>query len=456
MARIAAFFVAICMVLIAAAVGALLYLWFGASGTEAALVGLACLSGLALYNAVTTRVQDRTDVSGQIGDLSRGTTDLARQVTEIARRQAAVEGKVDKIGDKARAATEPLALEISELGALMTQLAESVAAHDVVLTGQLPPPPPAASPAPLEPAAAAPAEPALPVPVPSASMPHDGVVALVSSAVEAGRVDLYLQPIVTLPQRKVRFYEAMSRLRTVDGDVIAAVEFLGQAESAGLMPKIDNLLLFRCVQVLRRLQLKNREIGLFCNLSPSTLADSNNFPQFLEFIEANRALAPALVFEFTQAALRAMGPIEHESLAALADRGFRFSVDNVTDLRFEPRDLAERGVRFIKVPAALLLSRAEAATDIHPADLSDLLGRFGIDLIAERIEGEGAVVDLLDFDVRYGQGFLFSPPRPVRAEALQGFAERAEPAREIAKPAVKPGGEQRGNGALARGIARRI
>jgi cyclic-di-GMP phosphodiesterase TipF (flagellum assembly factor) len=30
------------------------------------------------------------------------------------------------------------------------------------------------------------------------------------------------------------------------------------------------------------------------------------------------------------------------------------------------------------------------------------------------------VVDLLDYDVRFGQGFLFSPPRPVRAEALQG------------------------------------
>ena len=32
------------------------------------------------------------------------------------------------------------------------------------------------------------------------------------------------------------------------------------------------------------------------------------------------------------------------------------------------------------------------------------------------------MVDLLDYDVRFGQGFLFSPPRPVRAEALQGLA----------------------------------
>jgi cyclic-di-GMP phosphodiesterase TipF (flagellum assembly factor) len=45
------------------------------------------------------------------------------------------------------------------------------------------------------------------------------------------------------------------------------------------------------------------------------------------------------------------------------------------------------------------------------------------------------VVDLLDFDVRFGQGFLFSPPRPVRAEALQageaGASQAASEAGEL-------------------------
>jgi len=151
-----------------------------------------------------------------------------------------------------------------------------------------------------------------------------------------------------------------------------------------------------------------------------------SFPQLLEFAEANRAIAPLLVFEFTQSAVRAMGPIENESLAALAERGFRFSMDNLSDLRVEPHELNERGFRFIKAPATLLLNQiGVASTDIHPADFSDLLGRFGIDLIAERIESESTVVDLLDYDVRFGQGFLFSPPRPVRAEALQGLAGEA-------------------------------
>ncbi|HEY4857634.1 MAG TPA: EAL domain-containing protein, partial [Xanthobacteraceae bacterium] len=44
-------------------------------------------------------------------------------------------------------------------------------------------------------------------------------------------------------------------------------------------------------------------------------------------------------------------------------------------------------------------------------------------LIVDRIEHERSVIDLLDHDVRYGQGSLFSPPRPVRAEALQANPE---------------------------------
>jgi cyclic-di-GMP phosphodiesterase TipF (flagellum assembly factor) len=256
-------------------------------------------------------------------------------------------------------------------------------------------------------------------------MEHSAVIELIREAVESNRIDLFLQPIVTLPQRKVRYYEAVARLRAGDGDPLMAGDFLPYAEIGGLMPKIDNLMMFRCVQVVRRLLAKNREIGLFCNLSSSTLVDAETFPQFTEFMEANKAIAPALVFEFTQGALRQMGPIENESLAALRERGYRFSLDNVTDLRIEPRDLAERGFRFVKVQSGLLLNRTGVTlSDIHPQDFSGLLSRHGIELIAAKIESEAAVVDLLDYDVKFGQGFLFSPPRPVRPEVMQGIADR--------------------------------
>ena len=352
----------------------------------------------------------------------------------------------------ARAATDPLAIELGELGTLVKQLAESVARHEVSLgDGRRFSPDmdgthsvqrlPSAEPSP-DMAPAAMEEPGVVVPAESAK---GEILATIRNAVDSNRVDLYLQPIVTLPQRKVRYYEAMSRLRTDAGEVLPAASFIAEAEAGGLMPKIDNLVVFRCVQVVRRLLLKNRDIGLFCNVSGSTLTDGPVFQQLLDFLDANRAIAPSVILEFTQSALRAAGPIENESLSALADRGYRFSLDNLQDLRVDPKELAARGFRFVKVPGSLLLNRNGTATDIHPADLSDLLGRFGIDLIAEKIESEGMVVDLLDYDVRFGQGFLFSPPRPVRAEALQGVAERGDVvARDSATvpPAMTPRDEE--------------
>jgi cyclic-di-GMP phosphodiesterase TipF (flagellum assembly factor) len=431
MRRISAIFIAVCMLLIAASLGALLYLGLKLDGRTSAIIGLAALVIMALYHAVTSRLRDRGDLGDQIADLSRGTADLGRQVAEISRRLGSVENRLDKSVSKALGAADPFAAEIGELGTLVRQIADTVASHAALLEQQ------GGAPAanPLDGIADA----ALTLGENDAvggprfrSLGREAIVDLIGKAVDANRIDLYLQPVVTLPQRKVRYYEALSRLRTEEGDVITAGDFIEYAESVGLMPKIDNLLLFRCVQVTRRLQLKSRDVGLFCNVSAATLSDATFFRQFLDFMDANRALNNALMFEFTQSAYRAFGPLEHESLAALSELGYRFSMDHVTDLRLEPKELADRAFRFLKVPAKLLLNpAANAQSDIHPGDLADLLARSGVDLIAERIESESMVVDLLDYDVRFGQGFLFSAPRPVRIEALQGAPATAEAAKPV-------------------------
>jgi cyclic-di-GMP phosphodiesterase TipF (flagellum assembly factor) len=476
MIRISTIFIAICMVLVAASLGLVLYSVAGISGMESAIVALTALTFLILYNAVSMRLRDRTDVGGQIADLSRGTADLARQVAEFGRRLAAVEGRVISANSAGADRLQTVVGEINELGMLVKQLAVSVAAHDDMLSSAVsaaapaparrpvtPPPnelPYSATDASIAPAAPPPAVTAPPA-APSAGKTQ--ILAAVRSAVEENRIDIYLQPMVTLPQRKVRFYEAVTRLRDDKDQILSADDFIGVAEAAGLIGRIDHMVMLRCVQVLRRLMVRNKDVGVFCNVAAATLGNPTTFAQCLDFLEANRALAPSLVLEFKQATFRNLGPIETEHLAALAQRGFRFSIDHVSDLRIEPRELADRGVRFIKVPAALLLDQRQTSTsDIHPSDLSDLLGRFGIDLIAERIEGERAVVDLLDFDVRFGQGFLFAPPRPLRPEgANAGGGAAPNKAQEsngsdkitaVDGPAIDP---QRatGNAALARRVA---
>jgi cyclic-di-GMP phosphodiesterase TipF (flagellum assembly factor) len=501
MIRISTIFIAICMVLVAASLGLVLYSLAGINGMESAIVALTALTFLILYNAVSMRLRDRTDVGGQIADLSRGTADLARQVAEFGRRLVAMEGKLVSANSAGAERIQAVVGEINELGTLVKQLAASVASQeDMLAAGAAAAAAPAANNVQREPqgisqqhlpqqdlppqdlsrndvshnnlassseeanagmlgAVAAPHLTAQSAPLRSQAQ----ILAAVKSAVDENRIDIYLQPMVSLPQRKVRFYEAVTRLRDERDQVLAADDFILIAEAAGLIGRIDHAVMLKCVQVLRRLMVRNKDVGVFCNVAATTLGNPTTFVQCLDFLEANRALAPSLVLEFKQATFRNLDLVKTEHLAALAQRGFRFSIDHVTDLRIEPRELADRGVRYIKVPAALLLDQRQSTiSDIHPSDLSDLLGRFGIDLIAERIEGERAVVDLLDYDVRFGQGFLFAPPRPLRPEGASATAGASpNKAQEIngsgktasiEGPAIDPL-RASGNAALARRVA---
>ena len=135
------------------------------------------------------------------------------------------------------------------------------------------------------------------------------------------------------------------------------------------MPKIDNLLMFRCVQVMRRLQLKNRDIGLFCNVSAATLTDAAFFQQLLDFMDANRALAPSMVLEFTPGRLsRASARSRTRAWRRLPNSASVSRWITSTDLRMEPQaNWPTAAFRFVKVPAKLLLNRAAGAHERHPS-----------------------------------------------------------------------------------------
>jgi len=241
----------------------------------------------------------------------------------------------------------------------------------------------------------------------------------VRSSIEDNRVDLYLQPVVSLPQRRIRLYEGFSRLRDSSNRVIMPRQYLPLASEAGLMPVIDNQMLFRCVQVMRRLVKRQKNLGIICNISEHSLLDHEFFPQFIEFMDANRQLSSALIFEFSQDTIKNCGPIEFENLASLADFGFSFSMDQVTDLDIDLEDLGLKNFRYLKVESDIFLDGMEqAGAQIHAADLAMLTKRHGIELIIEKIEDENTVLNVVDYKVPFGQGFLFGKPRLVRGDVL--------------------------------------
>lgn len=391
------------------------------TGIEAALT-MACLllgASQILMHIGRDRRADRT--IAQVDDLALASAQTVREVDSLKQSLREVEQAVES-SDATR--QDELATQVRVLETLVKQLAEKVAALHNASAEANSPRPSAPSGDGLVNGSAdgkdADAKAA------DAKAADAQMLEKVRHSLDENRVDLYLQPIVMLPQRKTRYYEALTRLRDSSGRVIMPSSYLEVAESAGIMPMIDNLLLFRCVRVVRRLVERNREIGVFCNISAHSLLDSEFFPQFLEFMKQNEELSDSLIFEFSQSTINGAGPLEFESLAMLHELGFRFSLDRVTSMDIDFQAVADRGFRYLKVPAETLINgMSSSGAQIHSADLKALLQRFGLALIAEKIETERDVVTLLDFDVSLGQGYLFSEPRLVREEIVD--SPRTEP-----------------------------
>ena len=250
---------------------------------------------------------------------------------------------------------------------------------------------------------------------PDAQLSPDDIAMLdrVRDAVENGRIDFYLQPIVSLPQRKPRFYEAFSRLRDGEGKILKPADYLEAAERAGKIGVIDNMILMRCIQALRDERRRLPRLAVFCNLSPATIYDITFFNQLTDYLESNSDLATNLIFEFTYPAIQTMHPRVMANLDAIAAKGFEFSIDHVHTIDLDWENLRARNFCFAKAPASLLLaaSRGDEASAARLRGFRKRLVDAGVDLIAEKIEFENHMPEILSLGIDFGQGNLFGAAR---------------------------------------------
>jgi len=376
-----------------------LTLWRNGGGWGAGVAALVGGLGLCLaFHGLIVRALANATIMGEVADIREAHTILLSQVEAL---DAKLGAALESIADDAQR-SEELLDEVHMLEGLVQRMQHRLEEHG-------------AAPAPFA------------APLGGDARQSPALLDTVREALTENRVDLFLQPIVALPQRRTHYYESFSRLRDATGRVMMPAEYLSVAEPGGLVTAIDNLLLFRCVQIVRRLAKQDRKIGIFCNVSMASLADESFFPQFLELLTINRDLSGALIFEVGQAAFDARGSVEARNMGKLADLGFRFSLDKVTDLDLDLQDLARSDVKFLKIGAQLLLDELteidgrmvlRSLPDLAAEDFTTLTRRYGVEVVAEKVEAERQVVDVLELNIGFGQGHLFGEPRAIKEAVL--------------------------------------
>lgn len=365
------------------------FLWAGVDTADGVVIGVLVVLAGGLSQEVAARLLSDRGTARRLRRLEEAVAELRE---EGARRRGEIEAVTKRLEETARSGgdTDAVMNEVRLLRSLVGRLRE---------------PPAVERPASSRPPAREAGESGAPL------IPKSGadasVLDVVRDALRADRVDILLQPIVSLPQRKHRFYEVFSRVRSADGVQIHPERYLEPAVREGLISAIDNLLLVRCVQLIRETERRRHSVGFFSNISRETINDVEFMRQFLNFMERNRSLVPKLVFELSQEDWESGDAATLTPLSRLAELGFHFSMDQVTRLDIDPDFLAEREIRFLKIDRASVRDPAARA-------LRRALAERSVDVIVEKIETEDQLREILDLGIDFGQGYLFGEPRLSR------------------------------------------
>lgn len=392
--------------LAAVAVGAAAY--FGLTFTPAEAILAAVVFGCACIVLLERSLRQRAE-----NRLEKAIEDLSRLLATDAQAGAVLGQRINAMADlNAGARLEGAEADISVLGTVIRQVAEAVAEiEDRVVK-----PAPAArdrmiAAPPPSPAAAREPDPAIPL-------------ELLRQAVSENRLIYHIQPVVTLPQRRPQGYDLVPRLMLEDGDLADRADFLPRRGGEDVLRHIEGTGLLEAITICRRARTGGQPITLYIPLSRATLGDSAASEQLIVSLEANRAVAPGLIFVVSETDWRSLTTGERAIADAVAKKGAGFSIANVKSLRVDVAELAAQGVRSLRIDAARFIEEPEAFTDFHASDIANYIARFDIRLLATGIAGESQIIELLEDGITLVQGPHIAAPGPVRPDLMM------EPARQ--------------------------
>ncbi len=276
---------------------------------------------------------------------------------------------------------------------------------------------------------------------------------LLISRLETAFVDdgftVALQPIVTLPQRKVKLYELGLILK---GDAPGRSSSMVRKAvlAAGLAANYDRLLIQRALRMIRYFLARQKEITILCEITGAMLTANAAFDLIITELRQEPEIARGLVLGFSHESYSSFRPSEKDLLPFLSEAGVRFAVTGLADMRLDPQALGAVGVRFVTIDVVRLMEAVPtglAGLDVHVADLSGLFARRKIDLIVQNIISDRDLLDIIDMEIPLAQGKLLGEPRPLNPELSDATAPEPavaspQPVSVVAPPSPSVGARQ--------------
>jgi diguanylate cyclase (GGDEF)-like protein len=235
-------------------------------------------------------------------------------------------------------------------------------------------------------------------------------------AIRHGELDVHFQPVVDTESRRIVGAEALLRWNHPALGLRDACDFVGTAESSGLMPELGRRVLERSVRQAARWTLP-AVFRLRVNASATQLTDQR-FADDVRAVLAEVDLPPSrLGLEITETTLLKADETVTENLEALRRLGVRIDVDDFGTGYSSLLYLKRLPVDGIKVDRAFVAGLGSDRRDEAIVDSIALLADgLGLDICGEGVERDDHLEGLRRRRIRSAQGWLFS--RAVDGDAF--------------------------------------
>lgn len=260
----------------------------------------------------------------------------------------------------------------------------------------------------------------------------------VGIALSEDRLDAHYQPIVRLDTREIVGFEALCRMTTPSGEVIAAANFHEATKDAHVATQMTQLMLSRVAQDIRRWLdrgLPLQHVGI--NLSAADFRASNLQERLFDVFAKADVPLQHVVLEITESVY--LGQRDHvvaDEIKTLRSNGLLVALDDfgtgfasLTHLLTIPIDVLKIDKSFVDrlVP--------DDAGSIIVEGLLGMAKRLGIRVVAEGIETKAQADQLLRLGCELGQGYLYSKAvdRDAAAAMLQQSGQWTSDARRLSR-----------------------
>ncbi len=241
---------------------------------------------------------------------------------------------------------------------------------------------------------------------------------IIISAAQAGHVELFLQPILKLPERRVAQFEVLPRLRASSGEMILPTDYAETAEANGVITLIDQAMLGRTAQVLKKLKAGGQIHPIFCSPSLRALTDADFLRDFVLFMKGFKEVTGDIVIEVSEKALAMQREKLVDDLAALHRIGIRLAVSDVGHPQKAIELISGLEFSYIKVSAGVLKEHLLCNPETDDTIVKEARAN-SVELIVDEVDSDQALADAVAVSAQFAQGDLFSKPMPLLPDDVE-------------------------------------